>query len=167
MKIWMSWMAHVWYYIYIYISALVTIDETIDFPGHSRICDSSKHWLSPCLLQLVPDASADYFLMEEKMPLSKEKCDAKKVPQQRPLVSDERVLRVLHGWQPEEGYVGRICLKAKEEVNGGLIQRSTKYVYNPQSQNLFLVYRKRWKVGYWRAAHDHRLWTSFCLRRTI
>lgn len=54
--------------------------------------------------------------MEEKIPLSKEKCDIKKVPQQRHLASDERVLKVLQSWQPEESCVGRICLKAKEEV---------------------------------------------------
>lgn len=70
---------------------------------------------------MVPDASADYFLMEEKIPLSKEKCDTKKVPQQRPLASDERVLKVQHSWQSEEGYVGRMCLKAKEEVSDDLI----------------------------------------------
>ncbi|XP_027019022.2 1-phosphatidylinositol 4,5-bisphosphate phosphodiesterase epsilon-1 isoform X2 [Tachysurus fulvidraco] len=67
------------------------------------------------LHMLVPDAAADYFLTEEKIPLSKEKCDTKKVLQQRPLASDEKVLRVLHSWQPEDGCVGRICLKAKEE----------------------------------------------------
>lgn len=103
------------------------------FPTHLHICDFYKHSPSCCLHQLVPDASADYFLMEEKIPLSKEKCDAKKVPQQRPLASDERVLKVQHSWQSEEGYVGRICLKAKEEVNGGLIQISFKDVYSPQS----------------------------------
>lgn len=110
----------------------------IDFPTHSCICDSYKHSLSSCPHQLVPDASADYFLMEEKTPLSKEKSDAKKVPQQRPLLSDEKVLRVLHSWKLEEGYMGRICLKAKEEVNRGLIQIYTKYVYNTQSQNSFM-----------------------------
>ncbi|XP_076856802.1 1-phosphatidylinositol 4,5-bisphosphate phosphodiesterase epsilon-1 isoform X2 [Brachyhypopomus gauderio] len=64
---------------------------------------------------LVLDASADYFLMEEKILLSKEKSDAKKIIQQRPLLSDEKVLKTLHSWQPEEGYVGRIYLKTKEK----------------------------------------------------
>ncbi|TSK14528.1 1-phosphatidylinositol 4,5-bisphosphate phosphodiesterase epsilon-1 [Bagarius yarrelli] len=67
------------------------------------------------LNMLVPDAAADYLLTEEKILLLKEKCDTKRVPQQRPLVPDERILKVLHSWQPEEGCVGRICLKAKEE----------------------------------------------------
>ncbi|XP_047015538.1 1-phosphatidylinositol 4,5-bisphosphate phosphodiesterase epsilon-1 isoform X1 [Ictalurus punctatus] len=85
-------------------------------PEPFTVLSMKEHTTAKQLLNvLVPDASADYFLMEEKIPLSKEKCDAKKVPQQRPLASDERVLKVLHSWQPEEGYVGRLCLKAKEE----------------------------------------------------
>uniref|UniRef100_A0A8C1Q6K5 Phosphoinositide phospholipase C n=1 Tax=Cyprinus carpio TaxID=7962 RepID=A0A8C1Q6K5_CYPCA len=64
---------------------------------------------------LFPTTSFNYFLMEEKMPLSKEKCESKRAPQQRPLANDERLLRVTHSWQPQEGYVGRIYLKTKEE----------------------------------------------------
>uniref|UniRef100_A0A8C2AAP5 Phosphoinositide phospholipase C n=1 Tax=Cyprinus carpio TaxID=7962 RepID=A0A8C2AAP5_CYPCA len=65
--------------------------------------------------RLFPTTSFNYFLMEEKMPLCKEKSESKKTPQQRPLANDERPLRVTHSWQPEEGYVGRIFLKTKEE----------------------------------------------------
>jgi len=54
--------------------------------------------------------------MEERTPLSKEKSESKKAHQQRPLANDERLLKVLHSWQPEEGYVGRIWLKTKEVV---------------------------------------------------
>uniref|UniRef100_A0A8C2EBX6 Phosphoinositide phospholipase C n=1 Tax=Cyprinus carpio TaxID=7962 RepID=A0A8C2EBX6_CYPCA len=64
---------------------------------------------------LFPTTSFNYFLMEEKMPLCKEKSESKKTLQQRPLANDERPLRVTHSWQPEEGYVGRIFLKTKEE----------------------------------------------------
>ncbi|KAI5617659.1 1-phosphatidylinositol 4,5-bisphosphate phosphodiesterase epsilon-1 isoform X8, partial [Silurus asotus] len=85
-------------------------------PEPFTVISVKEHTTAKQLLNmLVPNAAADYILMEEKIPLSKEKCDAKKVPQQRPLVSDERVLKVLHSWQPEEGFVGRICMKAKEE----------------------------------------------------
>uniref|UniRef100_A0A672PSK4 Phosphoinositide phospholipase C n=1 Tax=Sinocyclocheilus grahami TaxID=75366 RepID=A0A672PSK4_SINGR len=66
-------------------------------------------------VSLFPTTSFDYFLMEEKMPLCKEKSESKKAPQQRPLTNDERLLRVTHSWQPEEGYVGRMYLKTKEE----------------------------------------------------
>uniref|UniRef100_A0A8C1EID8 Phosphoinositide phospholipase C n=1 Tax=Cyprinus carpio carpio TaxID=630221 RepID=A0A8C1EID8_CYPCA len=68
-------------------------------------------------VSLFPTTSFNYFLMEEKMPLSKEKCESKRAPQQRPLANDERLLRVTHSWQPQEGYVGRIYLKTKEEQN--------------------------------------------------
>uniref|UniRef100_A0A671KQ33 Phosphoinositide phospholipase C n=1 Tax=Sinocyclocheilus anshuiensis TaxID=1608454 RepID=A0A671KQ33_9TELE len=64
---------------------------------------------------LFPTTSFNYFLMEEKMPLCKEKSESKRAPQQRPLANDERLLRVTHSWQPQEGYVGRIYLKTKEE----------------------------------------------------
>uniref|UniRef100_A0A673G4X6 Phosphoinositide phospholipase C n=1 Tax=Sinocyclocheilus rhinocerous TaxID=307959 RepID=A0A673G4X6_9TELE len=64
---------------------------------------------------LFPTTSFNYFLMEEKMPLCKEKSESKRAPQQRPLANDERLLRVTHSWQPQEGYVGRMYLKTKEE----------------------------------------------------
>uniref|UniRef100_A0A671KIU2 Phosphoinositide phospholipase C n=1 Tax=Sinocyclocheilus anshuiensis TaxID=1608454 RepID=A0A671KIU2_9TELE len=66
-------------------------------------------------VSLFPTTSFNYFLMEEKMPLCKEKSESKRAPQQRPLANDERLLRVTHSWQPQEGYVGRIYLKTKEE----------------------------------------------------
>uniref|UniRef100_A0A4W5MYV1 Phosphoinositide phospholipase C n=1 Tax=Hucho hucho TaxID=62062 RepID=A0A4W5MYV1_9TELE len=57
----------------------------------------------------------DYFLCEEKVPLAKERSDSKRCPQQRPLASEEEIVRVVNSWQPEEGFVGRIYLKTKEE----------------------------------------------------
>lgn len=51
--------------------------------------------------------------MEERVSLSKEK----KAPQQRPLANDERLLKLIHSWQPEDGYVGRIYLKTREQQN--------------------------------------------------
>uniref|UniRef100_A0A8C7DGG9 Phosphoinositide phospholipase C n=1 Tax=Oncorhynchus kisutch TaxID=8019 RepID=A0A8C7DGG9_ONCKI len=56
-----------------------------------------------------------YFLCEEKVPLVKDRSDSKRCPQQRPLASEEEIVRVVNSWQPEEGYVGRIYLKTKEE----------------------------------------------------
>uniref|UniRef100_A0AAZ3RS20 Phosphoinositide phospholipase C n=1 Tax=Oncorhynchus tshawytscha TaxID=74940 RepID=A0AAZ3RS20_ONCTS len=61
-------------------------------------------------------AHTPYFLCEEKVPLVKERSDSKRCPQQRPLASEEEIVRVVNSWQPEEGYVGRIYLKTKEEV---------------------------------------------------
>lgn len=65
-------------------------------------------------------ASADgnsYFLCEEKVPLSKERSEAKRCAQYRPLAPEEEVVRLVSGWSVEEGYVGRICLKLREEVH--------------------------------------------------
>ncbi|XP_066549709.1 1-phosphatidylinositol 4,5-bisphosphate phosphodiesterase epsilon-1 isoform X3 [Amia ocellicauda] len=59
--------------------------------------------------------TSDYFLSEEKVFLSKEKSETKKQPVQRAIGPEEEILKVLNSWFPEEGYVGRICLKTKEE----------------------------------------------------
>uniref|UniRef100_A0A674A2X5 Phosphoinositide phospholipase C n=1 Tax=Salmo trutta TaxID=8032 RepID=A0A674A2X5_SALTR len=68
------------------------------------------------LLDTVSPSAGEYFLCEEKVPLAKERSDSKRCPQQRPLASEEEIVRVVNSWQPEEGYVGRIYLKTKEEV---------------------------------------------------
>uniref|UniRef100_A0A671RC25 Phosphoinositide phospholipase C n=1 Tax=Sinocyclocheilus anshuiensis TaxID=1608454 RepID=A0A671RC25_9TELE len=81
------------------------------------ICVNEYTTAKQLLDSLFPTTSFDDFLMEEKMPLCKEKSESKKAPQQRPLANDERLLRVTHSWQLEEGYVGRIYLKTKEEQN--------------------------------------------------
>ncbi|XP_052426488.1 1-phosphatidylinositol 4,5-bisphosphate phosphodiesterase epsilon-1 isoform X12 [Carassius gibelio] len=79
------------------------------------ICVNEYTTAKQLLDSLFPTTSFNYFLMEEKTPLSKEKSESKRAPQQRPLANDERLLRVTHSWQPQEGCVGRIYLKTKEE----------------------------------------------------
>ncbi|XP_030195770.1 1-phosphatidylinositol 4,5-bisphosphate phosphodiesterase epsilon-1 isoform X2 [Gadus morhua] len=54
---------------------------------------------------------SDYFLCEERLPLAKERSEAR----QRPLAPEEEVLRLVSGWHTEEGLVGRISLRAREE----------------------------------------------------
>ncbi|XP_061911649.1 1-phosphatidylinositol 4,5-bisphosphate phosphodiesterase epsilon-1 isoform X2 [Entelurus aequoreus] len=61
------------------------------------------------------DRPADYFLCEEKLPLAKERGDAKRSAQRRPLAAEEVVVKVVASWDTEEGYVGRICLQTREE----------------------------------------------------
>uniref|UniRef100_H3DNJ9 Phosphoinositide phospholipase C n=1 Tax=Tetraodon nigroviridis TaxID=99883 RepID=H3DNJ9_TETNG len=56
-----------------------------------------------------------YFLCEEKVPLLKERRSAKRCSQHRPLAPEEEVVRLISSWSTEEGYVGRICLKLREE----------------------------------------------------
>lgn len=55
-------------------------------------------------------STGDYFLYEEKVPLCKGRC-----AQQRPLASEEEVVRLVNSWPPEEGCMGRLCLKTREE----------------------------------------------------
>uniref|UniRef100_A0A4W3KER9 Phosphoinositide phospholipase C n=1 Tax=Callorhinchus milii TaxID=7868 RepID=A0A4W3KER9_CALMI len=56
--------------------------------------------------------AGDFFLLEEKTSLSKEKNECKKQPFQRVINPEEEILGIL---QPEEGFVGKIILKTKEE----------------------------------------------------
>ena len=59
---------------------------------------------------------SDYFLCEERAPLLKERSEAKRCAQQRPLAPEEEVVRLVSSWSTEDGYVGRIYLKSREEV---------------------------------------------------
>ncbi|XP_066475456.1 1-phosphatidylinositol 4,5-bisphosphate phosphodiesterase epsilon-1 [Tiliqua scincoides] len=59
--------------------------------------------------------STDYFLMEEKCFISKERNEYRKPPFQRVLSPEEELVRLLNSWFPEEGYVGRIIFKTREE----------------------------------------------------
>ncbi|KAJ8284855.1 hypothetical protein COCON_G00037050 [Conger conger] len=80
------------------------------------VCVSEKTTARQLLTTLLPSSPvSDYFLSEEKLTLSKDKSDTKKLPQQRPLAPEEEILTVVSSWIPDEGYVGRICLKTKEE----------------------------------------------------
>ncbi|XP_056881029.1 1-phosphatidylinositol 4,5-bisphosphate phosphodiesterase epsilon-1 isoform X2 [Takifugu flavidus] len=56
-----------------------------------------------------------YFLCEEKVPLTKERSETKRCAQYRPLAPEEEVVRLVSSWSAEEGYVGRICFKLREE----------------------------------------------------
>ncbi|XP_028991292.1 1-phosphatidylinositol 4,5-bisphosphate phosphodiesterase epsilon-1 isoform X2 [Betta splendens] len=58
---------------------------------------------------------SDYFLCEEKLPLARERGEAKRGAQRRPLSPEEEVVRLVRGWSAEDGSVGRICLKTREE----------------------------------------------------
>ncbi|KAF2975224.1 hypothetical protein EK904_009097 [Melospiza melodia maxima] len=59
--------------------------------------------------------AADYFLMEEKSFISKEKSECRKPPFQRVIGPEEGLVQLLNSWFPEEGYVGRIIFKTREE----------------------------------------------------
>ncbi|KAL1287965.1 PLCE1 [Ovibos moschatus] len=59
--------------------------------------------------------ATDYFLMEEKYFISKEKNECRKQPFQRAIGPEEEIMQILSSWFPEEGYVGRIVLKTQQE----------------------------------------------------
>uniref|UniRef100_A0A8D3BMP9 Phosphoinositide phospholipase C n=1 Tax=Scophthalmus maximus TaxID=52904 RepID=A0A8D3BMP9_SCOMX len=59
---------------------------------------------------------SDYFLCEERVPLLKERSEVKRCAQHRPLAPEEEVVRLVDSWNSEEGHVGRIYLKTREEV---------------------------------------------------
>ncbi|XP_026171257.1 1-phosphatidylinositol 4,5-bisphosphate phosphodiesterase epsilon-1 isoform X3 [Mastacembelus armatus] len=71
--------------------------------------------------QLVDMAAAstgntlEYFLCEEKVPLSKERSEVKRCAQHRPLAPEEEMFRLVYSWNIEEGYVRRICLRTRED----------------------------------------------------
>ncbi|XP_077481410.1 1-phosphatidylinositol 4,5-bisphosphate phosphodiesterase epsilon-1 isoform X1 [Stigmatopora argus] len=76
----------------------------------------TEHTTSKQLLEKISEGNqADYFLCEEKLLLSKERGEVKRCAQRRPLAPDEVLVRVVSGWDAEDGYVGRICLQTKEE----------------------------------------------------
>ncbi|XP_047464842.1 1-phosphatidylinositol 4,5-bisphosphate phosphodiesterase epsilon-1 isoform X3 [Mugil cephalus] len=58
---------------------------------------------------------SDFFLCEEKVPLLKERSEVKRCAQYRALAPEEEVHRLVCSWNAEEGYVGRICLKSRDE----------------------------------------------------
>uniref|UniRef100_A0A3P9MIG5 Phosphoinositide phospholipase C n=1 Tax=Oryzias latipes TaxID=8090 RepID=A0A3P9MIG5_ORYLA len=66
--------------------------------------------------QLLDTVSKAHILCEEKVPLLKERSEVKRCAQYRFLAPEEEVVRLVSSWDMEEGYVGRICLKTKEEV---------------------------------------------------
>ncbi|KAM6964739.1 1-phosphatidylinositol 4,5-bisphosphate phosphodiesterase epsilon-1 isoform 1-T1 [Tautogolabrus adspersus] len=68
---------------------------------------------------------SEYFLCEERIPLLKERSEVKRCAQHRPLAPEEEVLRLVSGWNTEEGYVGRICLKTREEFLQNLNEKNT------------------------------------------
>ncbi|XP_041670988.1 1-phosphatidylinositol 4,5-bisphosphate phosphodiesterase epsilon-1 isoform X2 [Cheilinus undulatus] len=68
---------------------------------------------------------SEYFLCEERIPLLKERSEVKRSAQQRPLAPEEEVVRLVSGWNTEEGYVGRICLKTREEFLQSLNEKNT------------------------------------------
>uniref|UniRef100_A0A8C7UWB5 Phosphoinositide phospholipase C n=1 Tax=Oncorhynchus mykiss TaxID=8022 RepID=A0A8C7UWB5_ONCMY len=53
-----------------------------------------------------------YFLMEERVTLG----EVRRPLLQRTIRPEEEILRVVESWNPDEGYLGRVCLKTREKL---------------------------------------------------
>uniref|UniRef100_A0A4W5K9D2 Phosphoinositide phospholipase C n=1 Tax=Hucho hucho TaxID=62062 RepID=A0A4W5K9D2_9TELE len=84
------------------------------------------HNILPSLSSSTLVSLSSYFLMEERVALPRERGEARgEVPGKRgevrrPLLQrtirpEEEILRVVESWNPEEGYLGRVCLKTREK----------------------------------------------------
>ncbi|XP_014443021.1 1-phosphatidylinositol 4,5-bisphosphate phosphodiesterase epsilon-1 isoform X2 [Tupaia chinensis] len=84
--------------------------------------------------------TTDYFLMEEKYFISKEKNECRKQPFQRAIGPEEEILQILSSWFPEEGYVGRIVLKTQQEtLEEKIIVQDDKEVILSSEEESFFV----------------------------
>ncbi|XP_042119035.2 1-phosphatidylinositol 4,5-bisphosphate phosphodiesterase epsilon-1 [Peromyscus maniculatus bairdii] len=84
--------------------------------------------------------ATDYFLMEEKYFISKEKSECKKQPFQRPVGPEEDIVQILNSWFPEEGYVGRIVLKPQQETleEKSIVQDDKEVILSSEEESFFV-----------------------------
>ncbi|XP_006831223.1 PREDICTED: 1-phosphatidylinositol 4,5-bisphosphate phosphodiesterase epsilon-1 isoform X2 [Chrysochloris asiatica] len=84
--------------------------------------------------------TADYFLMEEKYFISKEKNECRKQPFQRAIGPEEEIMQILSSWFPEEGYVGRIVLKTQQETQEDrtIVQDDREVTFSSEEESFFV-----------------------------
>nr|KAF6425510.1 phospholipase C epsilon 1 [Molossus molossus] len=84
--------------------------------------------------------ATDYFLMEEKYFISKEKNDCRKQPFQRAIGPEEEIVQILSSWFPEEGYVGRIVLKTQQEnlEEKSIVQDDREVILSSEEDSFFV-----------------------------
>ncbi|XP_066094881.1 1-phosphatidylinositol 4,5-bisphosphate phosphodiesterase epsilon-1 isoform X1 [Saccopteryx bilineata] len=84
--------------------------------------------------------ATDYFLMEEKYFISKEKNECRKQPFQRAIGPEEELLQILNSWFPEEGYVGRIILKTQQEnlEEKSIVQDDKEVILSSEEESFFV-----------------------------
>ncbi|XP_035563981.2 1-phosphatidylinositol 4,5-bisphosphate phosphodiesterase epsilon-1 isoform X2 [Canis lupus dingo] len=82
----------------------------------------------------------DYFLMEEKYFISKEKNECRKQPFQRVIGPEEEIMQILSSWFPEEGYVGRIVLKTQQEnlEERSIVQDEKEVILSSEEESFFV-----------------------------
>lgn len=84
--------------------------------------------------------AADYFLMEEKHFISKEKNECRKQPFQRAVGPEEDIVQILNSWFPEEGYVGRIVLKPQQETleEKNIVHDDREVILSSEEESFFV-----------------------------
>lgn len=84
--------------------------------------------------------AADYFLMEEKHFISKEKNECRKQPFQRAVGPEEDIVQILNSWFPEEGYVGRIVLKPQQETleEKSIVHDDREVILSSEEESFFV-----------------------------
>ncbi|XP_008586932.1 PREDICTED: 1-phosphatidylinositol 4,5-bisphosphate phosphodiesterase epsilon-1 [Galeopterus variegatus] len=84
--------------------------------------------------------TTDYFLMEEKYFISKEKNEYRKQPFQRVIGPEEEIMQILSSWFPEEGYVGRIVLKTQQETpeEKSIVQDDKEVILSLEEESFFV-----------------------------
>ncbi|XP_036998898.2 1-phosphatidylinositol 4,5-bisphosphate phosphodiesterase epsilon-1 isoform X1 [Artibeus jamaicensis] len=84
--------------------------------------------------------ATDYFLMEEKYFISKEKNECRKQPFQRAVGPEEEIVQILNSWFPEEGYVGRIVLKTQQEnvEEKSIVQDDKEVILTSEEESFFV-----------------------------
>ncbi|XP_036903291.1 1-phosphatidylinositol 4,5-bisphosphate phosphodiesterase epsilon-1 isoform X1 [Sturnira hondurensis] len=84
--------------------------------------------------------ATDYFLMEEKYFISKEKNECRKQPFQRAVGPEEEIVQILNSWFPEEGYVGRIVLKAQQGnlEEKSIVQDDREVILTAEEESFFV-----------------------------
>lgn len=82
----------------------------------------------------------DYFLMEEKHFISKEKNECRKQPFQRAVGPEEDIVQILNSWFPEEGYVGRIVLKPQQETleEKNIVHDDREVILSSEEESFFV-----------------------------
>uniref|UniRef100_A0A674BJE6 Phosphoinositide phospholipase C n=1 Tax=Salmo trutta TaxID=8032 RepID=A0A674BJE6_SALTR len=74
------------------------------------------HNILPSLSSSTLVSLSSYFLMEERVALPRERGEVRKPLLQRTIRPEEEILRVVESWNPDEGYLGRVCLKTREKL---------------------------------------------------
>ncbi|KAM9197228.1 1-phosphatidylinositol 4,5-bisphosphate phosphodiesterase epsilon-1 isoform 1-T1 [Dugong dugon] len=84
--------------------------------------------------------TTDYFLMEEKYFISKEKNECRKQPFQRAIGPEEEIMQILSSWFPEEGYVGRIVFKTQQEnqEEKSVVQDDREVTFSSEEESFFV-----------------------------